>query len=65
MSLANKFGTRNSNMVSKPLPSGIDGLENCKEKINRSIQLIGSLLYIANSKRPNMLAAVSILARHT
>ena len=66
LDLAKKFGTTQCNPVSKPLSSGVEGLEFNKKTNDKPIQqLIGSLLYIANSTRPDILAAVSILARYT
>ena len=66
LTLAKKFGTTQCNPVSKPLSSGVEGLESNHKTCDKPIQqLIGSLLYVANSTRPDILASVSILARYT
>ena len=65
LTLAKKFGTTLWNPVSKPLLSAV-GLESNQKTSDKPIQqLIESLLYIANTTRPDILAAVSILAQYT
>ena len=65
LTLAKKFGTTLWNPVSKPLLSAV-GLESNQKTSDKPIQqLIESLLYIANSTGPDILAAVSILAQYT
>ena len=66
LTLAKKFGTTQCNPASKPLSSGLEGLESNQKTSDKPIQqLIGSFLYIANSTQPDILVAVSLLARYT
>ena len=63
--LAEKYRIQQCKSVIKPLPSGIAGLDITDKCLDYPIQqLIGSLLFIANSTRPDILASVSLIARY-
>ena len=63
--LAEKYRIQQCKSVIKPLPSGIAGLDISDKFLDYPIQqLIGSLLFIANSTRPDILASVSLIARY-
>ena len=63
--LAEKYRIQQCKSVIKPLPSGIAGLDISDKFLDYPIQqLIGSLLFIANSTRSDILAPVSLIARY-